>query len=295
MRLYRSDTSFDLALTAAPVAWGRGRWPNVDWIGGSLIWAGWGEGHDVSVRIVSQAADGSLAIDGASSEADDPTWLDAVLGFTESMPAFTEPAIAALAREMPGLRPFANGDLFDGVIGSIVGQSISVAAAATTESRLARLVHPGIDVGGRTFFPFPRPHDLAALSVETIRSTGVTWRRAEAIAAIARLAVDGDFPLDATRQSEADSLRMFLRSLPLVGPWTAESALLWGLGHPDIHPTGDVALLRAARAYYQHPEMTMKDLDTLAAAWAPGRSWAARLLWTRLLGSAPLPRAILPN
>lgn len=38
-----------------------------------------------------------------------------------------------------------------------------------------------------------------------------------------------------------------LRKLPLVGPWTAASALLWGLGEPDAYPRGDVALLRPGR------------------------------------------------
>ena len=32
--------SYSLAETCAPVAWGRGRWPNVDWFDGGLF-EGW--------------------------------------------------------------------------------------------------------------------------------------------------------------------------------------------------------------------------------------------------------------
>jgi 3-methyladenine DNA glycosylase/8-oxoguanine DNA glycosylase len=78
-----------------------------------------------------------------------------------------------------------------------------------------------------------------------------------------------------------------LLALPLVGRWTAESVLLWGLGADDAYPTGDVALLRAARLAYGQPDMTHSELNALAEAWRPGRSWAARWLWLNLFGPAP--------
>lgn len=77
-----------------------------------------------------------------------------------------------------------------------------------------------------------------------------------------------------------------LRTLPLVGPWTAASALLWGPGEPDAYPRGDVVLLRAARLAYDQDEMTMNDLDRIAEGWRPYRAIASRLLWTGLLGPA---------
>lgn len=284
-RQYKPDKPFNLRLTAAPVGWGKGRWPNVDWIDGAMVWVGW---EDVNLvhRVIRQISDGSLLIEGDASASQDVQWLARVLGWHDVMPVFADPVIARLSSEMRGLRPFTNGSLFDGVISAIVGQSISVAAAATTDRRLAQLVCDGVDVSSRRFFPSPRAADLARLSVADIRTSGVTGRRAEAIAAIAQKALAGDFPNDALRHDEA-ALRQQLRSLPLVGPWTAESTMLWGIGMPDIHPTGDVALLRAARQIYERPDLSMKELDELALGWAPGRSWAARLLWTKLLGAIP--------
>ncbi len=77
-----------------------------------------------------------------------------------------------------------------------------------------------------------------------------------------------------------------LRHLPAVGPWTANSVLLWGVGAPDAYPTGDVALLRAARAAFDDPDLDLKGLDHRAEEWRPARAWAARLPWTDLLGIA---------
>lgn len=286
-RRYHPAHPFSLHLTVAPIAWGKGRWPDNDWIDGEMLWVGWEENR-VVYRQVRQEADGSLLIEGDADAGHDRRWMEQVLGWTAMPPSFADPVIDRLSREMTGLRPFANGSLFDGVISSIVGQSISVAAAATTQRRLAQLVNVGIEVRGRHFFPAPRAEDLVRVSVSDIRTTGVTGRRAEAISAIAHRMLAGEFPDADELREDTTELRRRLRTLPLVGPWTAESAMLWGLGLPDIHPTGDVALLRAARQVYGRSAMTMKELDQLAEGWIPGRAWAARLLWTKLLGSAPI-------
>ena len=74
-----------------------------------------------------------------------------------------------------------------------------------------------------------------------------------------------------------------LLSISGIGPWTIQSALLWGIAAPDAHPTRDVALLRAARVHY--PDVSdLNDLDRVAERWRPYRGWAARLLWLDLLG-----------
>jgi 3-methyladenine DNA glycosylase/8-oxoguanine DNA glycosylase len=196
--------------------------------------------------------------------------------------------LAGVAASLPGLRPYAAGSLAEGLITSIVGQSISVAAAAVTEARLAALYHNGIDLHGRRFWPFPRLDQLAASDPALVRQSGVTWRRAEAIVAAAQAALEGRIPSSEQALGDPISARAALRSLRLVGPWTAESTLLWGIAAADAHPTGDVALLRAARLAYQRPEMTFRDLDRLADTWRPARGWAARYLWTALLGPAAI-------
>ena len=276
---------FSLATTCGPVAWGGGRWPNVDWLNGGLLWVGW-DGETVAWRRVEQSAPDTLRCQGSAAATGDGDWAARVLGTDEACPPFTDHVVETLRRSFLGLRPFAAGSLFDGLISSIVGQSISVAAAAVAERRLAALFAPPVELAGRSFWPFPRADQLAEATPALIRTSGVTWRRAEAIVAAARAALGDGLPDAASVRADPDGVRRLLRSLPLVGPWTVESALLWGIGFGDAHPTGDVALLRAARRAYDLPEMTLKGLDALAEQWRPARGWAARLLWTDLLGVA---------
>jgi DNA-3-methyladenine glycosylase II len=274
---------FSLVDTCGPVAWGGGRWPNVDWLDGSLIWCG-GGGERVVWRRVWQRDGETLTVEGDAEASRDAAWADRVLGVSLAWSPFRDPTVEGLRRRFPGLRAFAYGSLYDGLVTAIVGQSISLAAAAVTETRLARLFRSGRAVGGRAFWPLPRATELGDASPALIRTSGVTWRRAEALVAIGRAATTGALPDDAGARREAEAAIEACRGLPLVESWTAAAALLWGVAAPDIYPSGDAALLRAARRAYGQTTLSRPDIDRLAKGWRPERAGAARLLWAGLFG-----------
>lgn len=279
---------YSLASTCGPVAWSAGRWPNMDWIDGCLILAV-REHHRTVVCVVRQMSEALLHVASPTDTTPDLAHLRRMLGADTSEPAWRDPVIAGLAARLPGLRPFSSDDLFTGLVTSIVGQSISVASAATTQRRLAAMFAEPVTVAGRPFWPVPDADQLATASAERVRESGVTWRRAEALVTIARLAVAGNLPDHGptwTTMTSADRIAA-LRGLPLVGPWTARSTLLWGLADHGIWPDGDVALLRAARQAYARPDLTMRELGELAADWQPSPGWATHLLWAGLFGAAP--------
>lgn len=284
---------FSLPETCAPVAWGRGRWPNVAWVDDAFLWVGW-EGHRVVWR-QARSVSGGLAISGTANPNLDSPWADRVLGTASICPTFDDRVVRKYQIRFDGLRPFAAGSLYEGLVGAIVGQSISVAAAAIAQARLAALFSPSLVVAGHRFWPLPRPVQLASAEPALVRQSGVTWRRAHALVAAGQaFASDGlaeRWPLE----TGGDELRALLRGLPLVGPWTAESTLLWGVGHPDAFPSKDAALLRAASLAYARPGLVHAELDRLSDGWRPGRAWAARLLWLSLLGPPDADQAADPT
>ena len=65
-----------------------------------------------------------------------------------------------------------------------------------------------------------------------------------------------------------------------IGPWTAEVYLLFAAGHPDIFPSGDIALQNAWQMIFgTDARPSAKELAVLAQIWSPWRGTAARLLW----------------
>ncbi|HQY29676.1 MAG TPA: hypothetical protein PK691_00215 [Thermomicrobiales bacterium] len=279
------DTTFDLRETIAPVWWGRGRWPNHDLIDGHL----WTVAEDDTGIIVRQIVQSGRQLQIATNrpEVHHLAWASRVLGIRHQMPAFSDPVVAAIAARHPGMRPWCNAGLFESIITAIVGQAVSVQAAAIFEQRLCAMTTQRVPIGDRLYHPFPTAAHILQCSPEQIQTCGVTGNRARAIHQIAILSESDALPSEYDLATDADNGIRRLMSLPMIGRWTAESVLLWGLGAANAHPSGDVALLRAARLAYARPELTLKDLDHLSEQWQPSRSWAARLLWLNLLGPAP--------
>lgn len=281
------DRRFSPVETFAPVSWSAGRWPNEDWIDGAFWWVGRVGGQTVWRRLAGADSATTLVVAGDAPAAQDAAWF-ARLCKPPSIgeEGWTDPTVGRLASRYRGAWTFCYGTLFDGVVASIVGQSISLAAAGVTAARLAARFHPGVRLAGRTFWPLPSAADLADADPTFVRQSGVTTKRAEALCAVGRLCADLDLP-DVPDLPALAALELAMLDLSGIGPWTVASSLLWGIGHPDAFPHGDVALLRAARHCYVSSDLDMKGLNSLSEAWRPYRGEAARLLWLDLFGPAP--------
>lgn len=230
----------------------------------------------VGSTVVIAEQDGLVVVDGSS-----PT---PYLRVEQTHIAFADPVIAALSAKFSSLRSLTDGGVWEGLFTSIVGQAVSLHSASAFQRRLCMMAGSGLVVQEKELFPLPSAHQISAFSIDQVKSAGLTTKRAEGLINVAKEVAAGNLPED--YEIDADVWMRELVRLPMVGPWTAASTLLWGVGHADVYPPGDVALLRAARLAYQDPTMTMKDLNVISERWRPQRSVAARLLWTNLLGMA---------
>lgn len=279
------EKGFSLAASAGPVRWSGERSPRHGIIGRSLISIEQ-TGDNLVGRVVEQGPDGEVRLHALTDSAGHQMWFDRTFRPMHRPETWNDAILDPIARSLPGLRAFTDGSLFMGLVTSIIGQSISLASASAVQQRLAASFSRGIEISGRRFVPLPDAGYLATTSVETLRAAGMTWKRAEAMSHIAREEILGNLPTDDDAAREPASVEKELRKLPLVGPWTAASALLWGIAATDAFPSGDVALLRAARLAYDQETMSMRELDALAERWRPYRGTATRLLWSHILGPA---------
>jgi 3-methyladenine DNA glycosylase/8-oxoguanine DNA glycosylase len=79
------------------------------------------------------------------------------------------------------------------------------------------------------------------------------------------------------RAMEPEQALDALRSLPGVGPFSAGLILVRGANHPDVFPAAEPRLHRAMRAAYARPDASAAELDRIAEAWRPFRSWVSML------------------
>ncbi len=177
--------------------------------------------------------------------------------------AAVEPRFAA-ALELTGPLPLRRRrDGFEPLLGAIVSQQVSVAAADAIWSRLcaARLT---------------RPRRILAATDDELRACGLSRQKiryARALAA-ARL------PFDTLRERPDEEVVATLVEVPGIGRWTAEIYAMFSLGRADVFAPADLALQEAARLLFELPARPREaELRALAEPWSPWRAVAARLLW----------------
>jgi len=183
----------------------------------------------------------------------------------------SDPLVAPLVRQRPGLRIPGAWDAFECAVRAVLGQQVSVAAGRTFAARLVEragvLIRGGAD--GLTHL-FPTPASLASANLETL---GITRRRAATLHALARAVLEQRLDFSAAPQV----LVAAMTALPGIGPWTAQYVALRALGEPDALPTGDLVLRRMAAP--QRGTLSARELEQRARQWQPWRGYAVMHLW----------------
>ncbi|OLF38321.1 DNA-3-methyladenine glycosylase [Psychrobacter sp. Cmf 22.2] len=175
-----------------------------------------------------------------------------------------EPRFAPVYEQVgvPSLRHNAGG--FEQLMRAVVGQQLSVAAAASIWQRLddADLTTPSM---------------IQHASNDALRAQGLSKQKTRYVRSL--VAHDIDFAALETMPNEA--VIKALTAVTGIGRWTAEMYLLFSLKRADVLAVDDLAIKVAAMTLLNLPERpTPKQLDTLTKDWSPHRSAASLLLWS---------------
>jgi len=169
---------------------------------------------------------------------------------------------AALKRTGPlPLRRKPGG--FTALLDAIISQQVSVASASAIWAR--------VDTAGLT-----DPARILAASDDNLRAAGLSRPKIRYFRALAA----ADLPYDDLPHMTDELVIAELTKVTGIGRWTAEIYALQCLGRSDVFAAGDLALQEAARLVFSLDERPSEGaLRAMAAAWAPWRGVAARLLW----------------
>lgn len=157
---------------------------------------------------------------------------------------------------------------FGGLVHLILGQQVSTAAALAMWRRLTDRLWP------------VTPEGFLTLDESFLRSAGFSrQKRAYAQGAAAAL-VAGDLDLYALAGLPDDQAVETLTRLKGIGRWSAQVYLMMCLDRPDLWPVNDLALQLGTQMVFDLPDKPRPaQLESLAEAWRPWRSGAARLIW----------------
>jgi len=154
-------------------------------------------------------------------------------------------------------------DGFEPLLGAIVSQQVSVAAADAIWGRLkaARLTGP---------------RKIMGASDDDLRACGLSRQKVRYARALAQSRID----FKVLRGVPDADVVARLTEVSGIGVWTAEIYAMFSLGRADVFAPGDLALQEAARILFDLEERPKdRALREMAEAWAPWRAVAARLLW----------------
>ena len=179
--------------------------------------------------------------------------------------------LARIIRDHPRIALEPRGEPFFTLARSIVGQQISVKAAASVWTRLVALA------------PRMLPQQVLEAGNTGLVSCGLSRRKAEYVADLARHFVDRSLHVAEWAEMEDEAVIAELVQVRGIGRWTAEMFLIFGVLRPDVLPLDDLGLQRAIRLnYFKGRPVTPRSMQRVAAAWAPWRTVATWYLWRSL-------------
>ncbi|MCA1198813.1 DNA-3-methyladenine glycosylase 2 family protein [Sphingomonas sp. R647] len=182
--------------------------------------------------------------------------------------AADEPLMAAAVARVGYPEPRIREPGYETLLRTIVGQQVSVAAAASIWTKLAA------GVGDLT-----QPDIVAAASDEALRAAGLSRQKASYARSLAEEVSSGRLDLTALPADDEEAIAQLVR-VKGIGRWSAEIYLLFAEGRRDIWPAGDLAVQIEIGRIMGHAERpSEKQTRAIAEAWRPHRGAAAILAW----------------
>jgi DNA-3-methyladenine glycosylase II len=173
-------------------------------------------------------------------------------------------ALAAVGYPEPRIRPRG----YKTMLRTIVGQQVSVAAAASMWAKLEAELGTDFEAG-----------DLTARDFDTLRACGLSRQKQTYARALCEQVASGALDFSALPANDEAAIAELTR-IKGVGRWSAEIYLLFAEGRGDIWPAGDMAVQEGVKRLLDlDARPKEQEARAIAQRWAPHRGAMAILTW----------------
>ncbi len=151
---------------------------------------------------------------------------------------------------------------------TIVGQQVSVAAAASVWNKLEAEL--GKDMV---------PSEILARDFDSLRACGLSRQKQGYVRSLCELVHAGTLDLE-NLPADDEAAITELTLIKGIGRWSAEIYLLFAEGRPDIWPAGDLAVQEGVKRLLKLEQRpSEKEARVLADRWSPHRGAMAIFTW----------------
>lgn len=177
-------------------------------------------------------------------------------------------------------------DPFEALASGIISQQVSGAAAKAIKARFVALFPAGEE--GRRF---PQPSQVAAASIETLRTAGLSQRKAEYLNGLAEKFVSGELTAGMLADAPYEEVLERLIAVRGLGRWSVEMFACFGLKRMDVFSLGDLGVQRGMAAFVgrdvaklkgkggKWKYMSEREMEELSERFKPYRSLFMWYMW----------------
>jgi DNA-3-methyladenine glycosylase II len=171
------------------------------------------------------------------------------------------------------IRP--HNEYYRSLVGEIIGQQLSVKAAASIRKRFELLFGDS----------FPEPEAILQKTIEELRSVGLSNAKAKYIQDLALHVIEGKLQFERFDDLSNEAVTTELTDVKGIGEWTAHMFLMFCMGRSDILAYGDLGIRNAIKKLYglDHAP-SPQEVEAIAETyqWHPYESIACWYLWQSL-------------
>jgi DNA-3-methyladenine glycosylase II len=199
--------------------------------------------------------------------------IERMLGLKHDLTGFYKMAkndaeLYPLVSRFMGIKPTRFPSLFEALMNAIACQQISLDAGLQIQNRLVQHMGMSMDDKNQIFYAFPIAEDVRHCSVAELKKLGYSTHKSETIIRLTSAFVEERPLFDYLEERPNDEVVQFLSQFKGIGHWTAEYALLRGLGRLEIFPRDDIgAQNNLQKLLLLEDKLDYKKTSEITARW----------------------------
>lgn len=170
------------------------------------------------------------------------------------------PWLAALARDLRGVKPPRYPELWEALCNGILFQQLSIAAASTIMRRLVERFSEPLEHHGVALRVFPGPDRIMQASDQELLSLGLSRQKVTYLQNAAAAVKSGAITSARIESLQTPQALIELQTLDGIGRWSAANILLRGFGRLDVFPMGDTGVAQNIKRLSGDPRVCLDDV-----------------------------------